>query len=66
MFCEDPIKNDPMDKISLSLNIFRPLDNNLCGSHTFEKEEVIVLEGKKIISGKILAVGLTKIDFNHR
>ena len=31
-------------------------------SHTFEKKEMIILERKKIISGKILVVRFTQMD----
>ena len=35
-----------------NFRVFYSLYHNLCGSHTFEKNEVIVLGGKKIVLGK--------------
>ena len=49
-----------------NFRIFFLLDHNLCEPHTFEKKEMIVLGGKKIISGKISTVGLTQMNFNRR
>ena len=45
---------------------FVSIDQNICGPHTFEKKEVIVLRRKKIISGKISAVEFTQMYFNRR
>ena len=60
------VRNDPMGKkICLILEIFCPLNQNLCEFHTFETKEVIVL-GKKIISSEISAVGFIQMDFNRR
>ena len=52
-------------KICQNLYVFCLLDQNLCGSHTFEKKEVINLGGKKI-SGKISVVGFNQMNFNQR